>query len=286
MNINRSRTSTRNSNPRNGRISKLTVHHAAGILNSDNLLGWGHNPSNQGSWNYGIGSDANIHQLVPDNHRAWTSSSATNDHQALTIEVGNSATAPTWAVSDNVWETLINLCVHLCRQNPNIKQRNGQSGLWFDNTPNGSLTFHDMFTATTCPGPFIRARANQLCAEVNCILGTGTATTPSTPPPAPAIGVDELARQVIAGRWGNGTERTRRLTEAGHNASAVQARVNELLNGSTSTTPPRPQTSNLDEIARQVIRGTWGNGAERVRRLTAAGHDATAVQRRVNELLR
>jgi len=52
----------------------------------------------------------------------------------------------------------------------------------------------------------------------------------------------------------------------------------------TAATPsPRPS---IDEIARQVISGNWGNGAERVRRLTAAGHDAQAVQRRVNELLR
>jgi len=53
------------------------------------------------------------------------------------------------------------------------------------------------------------------------------------------------------------------------------------------TTPaPTPPAPNIDEIARQVIRGNWGNGAERVRKLTAAGHDAAAVQRRVNELLR
>jgi len=143
-----------------------------------------------------------------------------------------------------------------------------------------------MFTATTCPGPFIRARANQLCAEVNRRLGTGTTTTPNTPPPTSTTSVDELARQVIAGRWGNGTERTRRLTEAGHNASAVQVRVNELLRGGNPVAPPKPKTPSLDEIARQVIRGTWGNGADRVRRLNVAGHDATAVQRRVNELLR
>ena len=182
MNINRNRTSTRNSNLRNGRISKLTVHHAAGIINGDNLLSWGHNQSNQASWNYGIGSAAKVHQLVPDNRRAWTSSSASNDHQALTIEVGNSTTAPTWGVSNVVWEMLINLCVQLCRQNPDIKQQNGKSGLWFNNTPNASLTFHDMFSATTCPGPFIRARANQLCDEVNRRLGTNsiTITTPPT----------------------------------------------------------------------------------------------------------
>lgn len=41
----------------------------------------------------------------------------------------------------------------------------------------------------------------------------------------------------------------------------------------------------VDELAREVIRGDWGNGDERKRRLTAAGYDYYAVQKRVNELL-
>jgi hypothetical protein len=41
--------------------------------------------------------------------------------------------------------------------------------------------------------------------------------------------VDELAREVIAGKWGNGSERKRRLTQAGHDYDAVQARVNAIL---------------------------------------------------------
>lgn len=44
-------------------------------------------------------------------------------------------------------------------------------------------------------------------------------------------------------------------------------------------------TKSLDEIAREVIRGDWGNGAEREKRLTAAGYDADAVQARVNQLM-
>lgn len=42
----------------------------------------------------------------------------------------------------------------------------------------------------------------------------------------------------------------------------------------------------IDRLAREVIRGLWGNGSERKRRLTAAGYDYQAVQNRVNELLR
>ena len=42
----------------------------------------------------------------------------------------------------------------------------------------------------------------------------------------------------------------------------------------------------LDELAREVIAGKWGNGSERKQRLTAAGYDADAVQQRVNKLLK
>ena len=41
--------------------------------------------------------------------------------------------------------------------------------------------------------------------------------------------VEELAREVIAGKWGNGSERKRRLTQAGYDAAAVQHQVNILL---------------------------------------------------------
>lgn len=42
---------------------------------------------------------------------------------------------------------------------------------------------------------------------------------------------ERVAREVIAGLWGNGGERVRRLLAAGHDYAAVQRRVNELLGG-------------------------------------------------------
>lgn len=41
----------------------------------------------------------------------------------------------------------------------------------------------------------------------------------------------------------------------------------------------------IEDLAREVIRGDWGNGAEREKRLTAAGYDYDAVQTRVNTLM-
>ena len=95
-------------------------------------------------------------------------------------------------------------------------------------------------------------------------------------PPAPEKTIDELAREVITGLWGNGQERYDRLTAAGYDYYAVQKRVNEIL---------YPPLKPLDVIAREVIRGEWGNGEERYRRLTEAGYDYYQVQRRVNEIL-
>lgn len=88
--------------------------------------------------------------------------------------------------------------------------------------------------------------------------------------------VDELAREVINGLWGNGQERYDKLTAAGYDYDVVQKRVNEIL---------YPPKKSLDEIAAEVIRGKWGNGDERYRKLTEAGYDYYQVQRAVNQKL-
>lgn len=48
-------------------------------------------------------------------------------------------------------------------------------------------------------------------------------------PAAPSKTVEQLAKEVINGDWGNGEDRKRRLTAAGYNYSQVQAKVNEML---------------------------------------------------------
>ena len=74
------------------------------------------------------------------------------------------------------------------------------------------------------------------------------------------------------------------MTAAGYDYSEIQAKVNEILNSSSSSSTPVNKKS-VDEIAKEVIRGDWGNGQDRKDRLTAAGYDYSAVQKRVNELL-
>ena len=101
------------------------------------------------------------------------------------------------------------------------------------------------------------------------------------PTPKPSKSVDELAQEVISGLWGNQPERQQRLEAAGYDYYAVQARVNEILAPAPAPTPSK----SVDDLAREVIRGDWGNGQERKDRLTAAGYDYSTVQARVNEML-
>lgn len=91
---------------------------------------------------------------------------------------------------------------------------------------------------------------------------------------------EEIAKEVIAGKWGNGTDRKNRLTKAGYNYNTIQSIVNQMLSGNTSKSK-----SDL-EIAREVIQGKWGNGTARKTRLTLAGYNYNNIQSIVNNLLR
>ena len=100
------------------------------------------------------------------------------------------------------------------------------------------------------------------------------------PQPTPGKSVDELAREVIQGVWGNGQDRKNALTNAGYDYSAVQARVNEILGTSS-----KPAKKSNEEIANEVIAGKWGNGNDRKNRLTNAGYNYDEVQAIVNKKL-
>lgn len=92
--------------------------------------------------------------------------------------------------------------------------------------------------------------------------------------------IEEIAKEVIDGKWGSGSTRKRKLEQAGYSYNEVQTKVNEILKGKTVTTK-----KTVDELAREVIKGKWGNGATRKKKLTEAGYDYSAVQKRVNEIL-
>ena len=117
---------------------------------------------------------------------------------------------------------------------------------------------------------------DKIQAKVNELLGAVK--------PAGTKTVDDLAKDVIRGDWGNGQERIDKLTAAGYDYKAIQAKVNELMAPKPAAAPAAGKT--LEEVAKEVIQGKWGNGQERKDKLTAAGYDYNTVQAKVNELLK
>lgn len=113
--------------------------------------------------------------------------------------------------------------------------------------------------------------------DLNDYLGDVELTAPKSSP-LDKKSNEEMANEVIAGKWGNGDERKKKLEASGYDYNAIQKIVNEKV-------APKPKKSNED-IAKEVINGLWGNGDEREKKLTAAGYDYDAVQKIVNEKMK
>lgn len=161
--------SPNNSGKRKEKISKITIHHMAGNLTIEQCGATFAQASRKASSNYGIGSDGRIALYVPEDKRAWTSSSAWNDNRAVTIEVANSKAEEPWPISDAAYKSLVELCADICR-------RNGIRAVNYTGDKNGVLTEHRMFKATACPGTTIHGylTSGKLVQDINTKLGGGS----------------------------------------------------------------------------------------------------------------
>lgn len=141
------------------KVCKITPHHMAGVLSGSQCAKIFQNSKRNASANYCIGVNGDIVCSVEEQNRAWTSSSSWNDCQAITIEVSNNKTGGKWTISNASWKSLVKLCVDICKRY-NFK-------LKYDGTKNGSLTRHNMFANTNCPGPYLQSKFPELVKEVN-----------------------------------------------------------------------------------------------------------------------
>ena len=159
---------------RNGyKICKFTPHHMAGKLTGAQCARLFQASSRNASANYCIGYDGEIVGNVDENNRAWTSSNRTNDFQAITVEVANSTLGPNWEISEKAWDALIKLGVDVCKRHGFRMEYNSQ--------PSGSLTRHNMFANTNCPGPYLQGRFNELAKAINDKLDSKDTSGDNTP---------------------------------------------------------------------------------------------------------
>lgn len=91
--------------------------------------------------------------------------------------------------------------------------------------------------------------------------------------------IEEIANEVIAGKYGTGEARKQAL---GSKYTEVQAKVNEILGAKTAVSNKKSN----EEIADEVIKGLWDKGQARKDKLAQAGYDYNAIQKIVNTKLK
>lgn len=187
------------------------------------------------------------------------------------------------------------LCAAIARafghKNRGVKlRRNASGGNWYgvlraNRAKAGMLIEHGFHTNRLDCSYYVNHRkelaevtAEYLAKYYGVKAQTQACFVPEQPAKLTAKSIEAIADEVIAGKWGNGDERKRRLNDAGYDYDAVQQRVNDKLGIGGGK-------KSIDAIADEVINGDWGNGEARKRRLQDAGYDYGAVQKRVNEKL-
>jgi len=289
-------------------IDRITPHCVVGQLSCERICDC-FTGGRGASCNYGIGTDGRISLCVEEKNRSWCSSSNANDQRAVTIECSSDKTAP-YAMTDAVYAALIDLCTDICKRNGKKKL------LWFGDKnktlayePKADemiITVHRWFANKSCPGDWLYNRLGDLAAKVTSRLGG------ETPQPSPSGTLYRVQTGAYKNK-ANADSQLAKVKAAGfdtymvqvgglykiqvgayskkENADAMAAKLKAagfdtyitIEKGEAVTTSPVKKS--IDEVAREVIAGKWGNGEERKKRLIAAGYDYNAVQAKVNALL-
>ena len=275
--------SPNHSGQRTHSIDRITPHCVVGQCSVETLGNIFYPTSRQASCQYGIGTDGRIGMYVEEKNRSWCSSSNANDQRAITIECASDTTEP-YAMNSKVYDALIKLCVDICK-------RNGKKKLiWLgdkDKTLNYNpksdemvITVHRWFANKSCPGNWLYARLGDLATKVTAQLA-GTTTTPETP-------TATLYR--VRKTWSDSKNQkgafkvlsnAKKCADDNAGYSVFDEKGTVVYTGKNTTAK-----KTVLELAKEVIAGKWGNGQDRKNRLTAAGYDYTAVQNKVNELLK
>lgn len=257
--------------------TSVTLHHNGGRLSHQGVLNvWKTRPA---SAHFDVDSAGAVAQYVKVNEYAWAVGNMAGNQSTISIEMANATLAPGWTVADATWKGAARLA----------------GWLFFkvigDRPSKANFFYHHHWSATACAGPYMDKIYGKVLGEAQKqydafkkAASAPSSPNPSTPGKDSASEITKVAKDVIAGKYGNGPERTRKLLAEHHDPNKVQAEVNRLLNDDHKATGPKgPKT--YKQLADEVYRGLWGNDPERSKKLKAAGYDPGTVQREVNHLV-
>lgn len=295
--ISYTKISPNRTSPRNHKIDTVTIHCVIGQCSVETLGNIFAPTSRQASCNYGIGADGRIGMYCEEKDRSWCSSNAANDNRAITIEVASDTKHP-YAVNAKAYAALIDLLVDICKRNGIPRLVWSTSKADRVNHKNGcNMTVHRDYANKSCPGEYLYSRHAQIASEVNKRLGS----TDTRPQPEKVLyrvqtgafrnkaGAEALLQQVKAKGFDTYMVKVNGLYKVQVGAFAQKsnaiAMAAKLKAAGFSTYVVSGGGKSVEEIAREVLQGKWGNGADRKALLEAAGYDYAEVQAKVNMLV-
>lgn len=162
------------------KIDTITPHCVVGHATLKTLGQIFANKSAQCSSNYGIDDNGNVGMFVEEKNRSWCTSSPSNDHRAITIEIASDNKHP-YAMTNGAIDGLIKLCADICKRNgiPKLLWRADKNLVGRVDQQN--ISVHRWFAAKACPGDFLYGRLGEVATEVNKILIPPAIVVPQTP---------------------------------------------------------------------------------------------------------
>ena len=226
----------------NGRCNwkaDMIVFHQTGNNSATKSINWYMNPSAQCSPHFVIDVNGNVYQLIELANAAWCNGTNTKQGDKLWYGYSLSDIVKSRKANANFYTYSVEF-VHCQWGNISEEQKTAAVELIGeviipDMLSHGvkpvidreHLVGHSDVSPKTrdpekfnCPGK--QFPYDEIISRVN-----GKPVTKSEPTKS----VDEIAREVIQGKWGAGEERKKRLTAAGYDYFEVQADVNDIMRG-------------------------------------------------------
>lgn len=309
------RITNNKTSPRNHAIDTITIHCIVGQCTAKQGCDYFATTDRECSANYVVGKDGSIGLSVEEKDRSWCSSSSSNDHRAITIEVASDTTHP-YAVTDKAYNALIKLVADICKRNGIKKLLWKADKSLIGQVDKQNMTVHRWFANKSCPGEYLYSRHSDIAAKVNALLDDSARETAQTP-------ITQTLYRVQVGAYSkkaNADAMLEKIKKAGFDTYMVQ--VNGLYKVQVGAYAQKANADNMmaklktagydafittnsgtsvqsgttkksaAEIAKEIYHGTcsdsrwstWGNGATRINRLKQAGYDPSEVQAEVNKL--
>lgn len=142
-------------------VTKISIHHMAGKMTARQCADYFARTDRIASSNYTIGWDGSIALSVPEEYRAYTTSSSWCDERAITIEVSNEDNnGGDWKITDKAYNALLDLVTDICKRYV-IKDCS------YTGDKDGVLQKHEWYAYTNCPGPYLGSKFPEISKIVN-----------------------------------------------------------------------------------------------------------------------